>query len=611
MRCYRVKGQEKIIGSCQFPVGTTAYCLLLITACFLLLTPLSPAFAIAQTIHDVYFKNTDYELNVYKIYGAEKGKTMMIIGGIQGDEPGGYIAADLYADMALKKGNLIVVPRANFLSIIEHKRLINNDMNRRFQSPNTRGYYEDRVVEILKDLIGESDYLLNLHEGSGFFSERWVSDLRNPKRFGQSIIADADVYTSKKSGMELRLGELARRIAEAVNKNIENPEYHFKFNNHKTFERDTKHSEQRLSATYYAVSTREIPAFGIETSKEIKDIGTKVRFQTMVVNAFMEKFNIVPEYPKISLESPRLKYLLININGEKEFVVQNGESLNVKNGDRVRVSHVEANYARGLIVDFSGIGTANDFQKDFEINEPTRIVVKKDGFKCGEVDIITNASEFADKKSGIPVVRYLVVEINGRKQVLSNGEELKVVRGDVIKLIDVIADSAASQDIKINFLGFVGDKTNNRGEDRGYSINTANDLWIKYSKDGKGLQYPIVVNYRDKKIGEIMVTIEEPRMDYIVIRHGNGIKRWYSNGESFTAAVKEILEIVDVKTNVSGNIGIKINLNNGRINEGAAKTVRFDGGSGKTEIIVSRGGIIMGRTIIKVSDPLALAEQGR
>ena len=115
MRCYRVKGQEKIIGSCQFPVGTTAYCLLLITACFLLLTPLSPAFAIAQTIHDVYFKNTDYELNVYKIYGAEKGKTMMIIGGIQGDEPGGYIAADLYADMALKKGNLIVVPRANFL----------------------------------------------------------------------------------------------------------------------------------------------------------------------------------------------------------------------------------------------------------------------------------------------------------------------------------------------------------------------------------------------------------------------------------------------------------------------------------------------------------------
>ena len=108
-----------------------------------------------------------------------------------------------------------------------------------------------------------------------------------------------------------------------------------------------------------------------------------------------------------------------------------------------------------------------------------------------------------------------------------------------------------------------------------------------------------------------MVTIEEPRMDYIVIRHGNGIKRWYSNGESFTAAVKEILEIVDVKTNVSGNIGIKINLNNGRINEGAAKTVRFDGGSGKTEIIVSRGGIIMGRTIIKVSDPLALAEQGR
>ena len=42
----------------------------------------------------------------------------MLIGGIQGNEPGGFLSADLYADMSLEKGNLIVVPRANFNSII-------------------------------------------------------------------------------------------------------------------------------------------------------------------------------------------------------------------------------------------------------------------------------------------------------------------------------------------------------------------------------------------------------------------------------------------------------------------------------------------------------------
>ncbi len=42
----------------------------------------------------------------------------MLIGRIQGNEPGGFLSADLYADMSLDTGNLIIVPRANFYSII-------------------------------------------------------------------------------------------------------------------------------------------------------------------------------------------------------------------------------------------------------------------------------------------------------------------------------------------------------------------------------------------------------------------------------------------------------------------------------------------------------------
>ena len=59
-------------------------------------------------------------------------KTLLLIGGIQGDEPGGFLAADLYADLSLEKGNLIVVPRANFPSILQQKRKVNEDMNRKF-----------------------------------------------------------------------------------------------------------------------------------------------------------------------------------------------------------------------------------------------------------------------------------------------------------------------------------------------------------------------------------------------------------------------------------------------------------------------------------------------
>src|SRR3990167_10888655 len=191
------------------------------------LIALSAGEGLCKTAHEVYFKDTDYELHIYKIHGTEPGKTLMIIGGIQGDEPGGDLSADLYADMALRKGNLIVVPRANFLSIIEHKRAINWDMNRRF-AINSKEYYEDKIVEILKGLMAQSDFFLNLHEGSGFFRETRESDMKNPMRFGQSIIADADVYYSEEKGADIHLGDLARKIASRVNEKLDNQDYHFR-----------------------------------------------------------------------------------------------------------------------------------------------------------------------------------------------------------------------------------------------------------------------------------------------------------------------------------------------------------------------------------------------
>jgi len=121
-----------------------------------------------QKSHIVFFEGEDNELHVYRINGTTPGKTLLIIGGIQGDEPGGFLAADFYADFLLEKGNLIVVPRANFPSILRKERQINQDMNRKFLDDNISNY-EARVVNVLKELICESDCFINLHEGSGIF----------------------------------------------------------------------------------------------------------------------------------------------------------------------------------------------------------------------------------------------------------------------------------------------------------------------------------------------------------------------------------------------------------------------------------------------------------
>ena len=593
-------------------------------ALFLSIILLLPFSSEAKTEHQIHFKNTDYELHVFKTYGTEKGKTLMIIGGIQGDEPGGYLAADLYADIDLKKGNLIVVPRANFLSIIRNKRVINRDMNRRFSKKDVKKYYEDKVVKILEKLIAQSDYLLNLHEGSGFYSEQWESKLINPMKYGQSIIADADVYDTE-DGREIHLGNMARRVAEKVNEGIEEKKHHFKFNDHKTFMGDTKHAEQRRSATYFALFRHNIPAFGIETSKEIRDIEKKVKYQRMIINAFMEETGIIPESPRVSLASPRLNYLLVSLNGDKT-LAYNGEKVRVRKGDRVKVIGINANYDRGLSVDFLELGSANDTEKEFTISKAVRVIVRKDNLKCGEVEFVpdtilkvSNGKSKSRISSQAPFFRYLIIENNGVRHVMKNGDHLKVVRGDFLKVTDLVGDLLPEAQVKVNFLGFVGNKQYNSGEDRGYTINTAGDLWTRYSEGSRGKNYRIKITSGASTIGSVYVDIEEPELDYIVVKHNNGDKQWYTVNDVIKLPLIESFEVVDVKTNVAGNSRVKLymvsNLQKGGMLEksidlGVAIPEAYYGEtkSGGYSLVVKRGNIVLGKTAVKVGESFASLE---
>ena len=563
--------------------------------------------AFAQTQLTTYFKDTEYELNVYKINGVKKGPTLMIIGGIQGDEPGGYLSADLYADIALVKGNLIVVPRANLLSIIKNRRLINKDMNRQFTKAATEKSYEDKVVEILEGLISQSDYLLNLHEGSGYYSDVWESDMVNPDRFGQSIIADSDEYKTK-DGRILQLGRLARTVIDNVNIRIENSRHHFRFNNHKTFEHNTIHADQRGSATYFALSNHNIPAFGIETSKDIKNIEIKVRYQTMMINEFMKQLDIVPENPKIALDPPTLKYLVVSVNGSDR-IVKNAESLRLNNGDNISISHIEANYKRGLTVDVDKLGTSNDLNMMFKLTKPIKAIVRKDGLECGYVNIlIDNKNNQVISDKIIADFKYLIVEENGNVNVLKNGQHLSVVKGDSLKIIDVVVNGETEDDIDINFVGFVSNRHDNSGNDKGAIIDTAKDLLIKYSKDGLGKEYIIKISKGKNIIGNVFVDIIKPELKYIVLRQDE-TKLWLSDGDIMTIYPLSELVIVDIRTNIIGNSGIEVSLNGREINLTREKAVINFSDKGKKSpkeyiLKVMRAGMTIGTATLKISKPI-------
>ncbi|MCX8043433.1 MAG: M14/M99 family metallopeptidase [Desulfobacterota bacterium] len=487
-----------------------------IIRCMIAAAVLCPLTAFGYDQHQVFFQNTDYELNVYRIHGAEPGTTMLIIGGMQGDEPGGYLAADLYVEMTLRKGNLIIVPRANFCSILLNVRGVNGDMNRKFANLKPDDH-DSMIIQKLKDLIAESDVLLNLHDGSGFYSPVWESDRRNPLRYGQSVIADCERFPSRKRGSEISVGDIARAVCVKVNREIANPEHHFHFNNHQTAAPYSPHKEQRKSATYFAVNQIEIPAFGIETSKDIPSARDRVRYQSMVINAFMEQFGIVPEQPSIALPDPVLKYLFVSVNDQRPVVVFNGETLRVRYGDTITVLHVEANYERGLSVDVKDVGSYNDMRKRMTITKETEIIAKKDNMRCGTVAVAfeSPSQELLARAENTPSlpptadisVQYLIMRVNEQRVALRPGEHRRVRRGDRIIIDDLVTVPFREPGLKVNFRGFVGNQAGNDAEDRGYVIDTGQDLIARYSKDGHGLIYTIEVLSADTRIAEFFIDL--------------------------------------------------------------------------------------------------------
>lgn len=461
----------------------------------------------------------------------------MLIGGIQGDEPGGYLTADLYADITLQQGNLIVVPRANFYSILFNQRNgMTGDMNRKFgNKEDSKKNMEQEIVTILKKLIGEADCLLNLHEGSGFYHPEWINKMENPGRYGQSIIYDAKTYVSKKTQQTLDLEGLAQRVIDRVAPQIENPRFHFKPNNHNTVSDETKHLEQRQSATYYALTWANIPAFGVETSKSIKANSEKVALQKLVVNSFMEEFDIIPETPGPHLEKTELDYVLIKINDGLPYAVPNGSKIQIDSGDEVVITDIIANFDRGLAADFVDMGSYNDTKLPFRIAQATKVLIRKDAETCGWVDILVKpdtmvANSTKDQQTGNQAVasssssisktkkevsidelriEKLLIHVNGELKFVSEGSEIAVPKDKVLIIKGAQSNiSRLDKDILANLKGFAPPKSKNDGNDINYPIYPSQDLWVRYSENKQGIRYPVNATYKDKKIGKFWIRLE-------------------------------------------------------------------------------------------------------
>ncbi len=564
-----------------------------------------PAPALSKREHLVYFPNTAYELNIYKISGKRPGKTLMLIGGIQGNEPGGFLSADLYADMSLEKGNLIVVPRANFYSIILNQRGPHGDMNRKFSREDISDSMEGKIVTILKKLISESDYLLNLHDGAGYFYPKYINKWRNPMRFGQTIIADCREYRIPGTNRVIKLGEMAQKVINEINPHIGHDLYKFHFMNTRTADKDSHHREQRMSATYYALTKHHIPAFGVETSKFLPSIDLKVRYHNLVINAFKKLFDIIPESPRLVLDKPLLKYLVVSINGQTPIVVKENQPLKLVAGDSINVTHIEANYERGLSLDILGYGGLNDYRKDFVIFRDSTLIVRKDNHKFAEIPIKMSENRLgAGTKAGrAKKIDYFIIETKGLRILVSNGETLYLVRGDKLKIADVLPSIFASPRVEVNFKGFVGDWKNNTGEDRGYVIDTGTALIKRYSLHKKGEFYEIIASQEGNILGRIIVRLGPPRLDHLILKVNNNRHHFLRSEDTISLSLQDKICLEEFQTNLYSKRGIHLYINGHKIKPGEERELKelcIPPGHLNYKAKVKKGSLVVGEIFINM-----------
>ncbi|PUD20157.1 DL-carboxypeptidase Csd4 [Helicobacter pylori] len=215
-----------------------------------------------------------------------KAPHLLLLAGIQGDEPGGFNATNLFLmHYSVLKGLVEVVPVLNKPSMLRNHRGLYGDMNRKFAALD-KNDPEYPTIQEIKSLIAKPniDAVLHLHDGGGYYRPVYVDATLNPKRWGNCFIIDQDEVKGAKFP---NLLAFANNTIESINAHLLHPieEYHLK--NTRTAQGDT---EMQKALTFYAINQKK-SAFANEASKELP-LASRVFYHLQAIEGLLNQLNI-------------------------------------------------------------------------------------------------------------------------------------------------------------------------------------------------------------------------------------------------------------------------------------------------------------------------------
>ena len=414
--------------------------------------------------------------SLHKIESGIPGPTLLVIGGIQGDEPGGFTAASmLVTNYKVESGNVWVVPNLNFESIIRRSRGIHGDMNRKFNALSEKDPEFDEVQKIKKIILSEDvDVVLNLHDGSGFYKKEYINKMHNPNRWGQSIIIDQENLGSEKFG---GLAEIAGNVQKYINARLHNKNKFFYVKNTKTKNGDI---EMEKSLTYFSIKNNR-PAFAVEASKSFLT-HERTFYHLLAVEGFMSqlgvKFQRDFEMTRNEVEKQIGKNLKISL-------YDNRINLNVEQA-RHYLNYVPLKKHSIL---------------EYKKNNPLIAVVKKNKtlkVRYGNRYVTSLKPQYFEYDYGL---NSITVQIDGRNKQINIGDKINVE-----KSFRVLADN----DYRVNIIGFSKHGVSNENDilikrkyiKSRFSIDRNEKMFRVELYKGKKFSGMILVNFIEKNKGQ-------------------------------------------------------------------------------------------------------------
>lgn len=153
-----------------------------------------------------------------------EGPTIVITGGIHGNEPAGSRAADQIRHWPIERGKLIAIPRVNTFGLEQNIRFIpdaleeQQDLNRNFPSPKIADEPRGEIATALWEFViaQDPDWLFDLHEGFDF------NISHKPKAGKSKSVGSSIIYDIRQD-----VSPMVERMLLAANGTVTDPDRRF------------------------------------------------------------------------------------------------------------------------------------------------------------------------------------------------------------------------------------------------------------------------------------------------------------------------------------------------------------------------------------------------